>query len=284
MILSLITDDVALAAEAERAGIDRIMIDLEREGKAERQAGRKLFQSSHCLESIAPIKAALERAPVIVRINPLSSRTQHEIEAVIAAGADVVMLPYFFTAAEVRSFTHLVGGRGQVSLLVETVSAIGALSDCLAAGGIDEVHIGLNDLSIELGCDVILEPLCTAMIEELAATLREAGVPFGIGGIGRLSCDTLPVHPQRLLAEQVRLGCSRGWLGRTFREGLDGSRLGAEVTRIRDVTAQWREASEEARRENRAAMVEEILAWKARVGQGRGCASVASVGAWNWTG
>ena len=41
MILSLITDDVALAAEAERAGIDRIMIDLEREGKAQRQAGRK---------------------------------------------------------------------------------------------------------------------------------------------------------------------------------------------------------------------------------------------------
>ena len=50
MILSLITDDVDLAAEAERAGIDRIMIDLEREGKAQRQAGRNLFQSSHRLE------------------------------------------------------------------------------------------------------------------------------------------------------------------------------------------------------------------------------------------
>ena len=114
------------------------------------------------------------------------------------------------------------------------------------------------------------------MIEELAATLREAGVPFGVGGIGRLSCDTLPVHPQRLLAEQVRLGCSRGWLGRTFREGLDGSRLCAEVGHIRDVTAEWREASEEVRRENRAALAEEIRVWKARVGQGRGCAG----GAW----
>ena len=215
----------------------------------------------------------------MVRINPLSARTPQEIDAVIAAGADVIMLPYFFTAAEARSFTNLVGDRSQVSLLVETSSAIRELPDCLAAGGIDEVHIGLNDLSIELGCGVILEPLCTAMIEELAAALREAGVPFGIGGIGRLSCDTLPVHPQRLLAEQVRLGCSRGWLGRTFREGLDGSRLSAEVTRIRDVTARWRAAPEEARRENRAALVEEILAWKARVGQGRGCASDASVAA-----
>ena len=132
----------------------------------------------------------------MVRINPLSARTPQEIDAVIAAGADVIMLPYFFTAAEARSFTSLVGGRSQVSLLVETSSAVGELPDCLAAGGIDEVHIGLNDLSIELGCDVILEPLCTAMIEELAATLREAGVPFGVGGIGRLSCDTLPVHPR----------------------------------------------------------------------------------------
>ena len=195
MILSLITDDVALAAEAERAGIDRIMIDLEREGKAERQAGRKLFQSSHRLESIAPLKAALERASVMVRINPLSARTPQEVDAVIAAGADVIMLPYFFTAAEARSFTSLVGGRRQVSLLVETLSAIGALPECLAAGGIDEVHIGLNDLSIELGCDVILEPLCTAMIEDLAATLREAGVPFGIGGIGTAAVRHAPGRP-----------------------------------------------------------------------------------------
>jgi citrate lyase beta subunit len=267
MILSLITDDVALAAEAERAGIDRIMIDLEREGKAERQAGRKLFQSSHRLESIAPIRTALERAAVMVRINPLSARTPQEIDAVIAAGAKVIMLPYFFTAAEARSFTSLVAGRCQVSLLVETLSALGELPACLAAGGIDEVHIGLNDLSIELGCDVILEPLCTTMIEELAATLREARVPFGVGGIARLSCDTLPIHPQRLLAEQVRLGCSRGWLGRTFREGLDGSRLGAEVTRLRDVIAHWGAASEEARGENRAALVHEILVWKASVAQ-----------------
>ena len=49
MILSFITDDRALAVEAERAGIDRIMIDLEREGKAQRQAGRNLFQSSRRL-------------------------------------------------------------------------------------------------------------------------------------------------------------------------------------------------------------------------------------------
>lgn len=263
MILSLITDDVRLAAEADRAGIDRIMIDLEREGKALRQAGRNLFQSSHRLESVGPVKEVLQRAALVVRINPLSERTAREIDAVLAGGADVIMLPYFFTAAEVQSFVGIVAGRSRVSLLVETKSAADRLAGCLAVGKVDEVHIGLNDLSIELGCSVMLEPLCNGVVEGLAATLRAARVPFGVGGIGRLSCETLPVHPERLLAEQVRLGCSRGWLGRTFRVGLDSCRVAAEVARIREAVARWGSAPEEARRENRRALVDEILSWKA---------------------
>ena len=137
------------------------------------------------------------------------------------------------------------------------------MRDCLAAGPIDEVHIGLNDLSIDLGCDVMLEPMCTGVIDTLTATLREARVPFGVGGIARLSCETLPVRPERLLAEQVRLGCSRAWLGRTFRDGLRGGRLAAEVARIREAVARWGAASEEACQENRRALVDEILQWKA---------------------
>jgi citrate lyase beta subunit len=263
MILSLITDDPALAGAAERAGIDRIMIDLEREGKAQRQAGRNLFQSSHQIESVGVVKAALGRASLVVRINPLSERTPREIDAVIAAGADVIMLPYFFTPSDVRTFVGLVDGRRRVSLLVETKSAADQLSECLAAGQIDEVHIGLNDLSIDLGCDVMLEPLCTGVVDTLAATLRRADMPFGVGGLARLSCQTLPVGPERLLAEQVRLGCSRGWLGRTFRDDLDGGRLAAEVEHLREAVARWGAASSAACRENRRALVEEILKWRA---------------------
>ena len=263
MILSLITDDVALAGEAERAGIDRIVIDLEREGKAERQAGRSLFQSTHRLDSVHHVKAALQRADLMVRINPLSERTPDEIDAVLAGGTDVVMLPYFFTPADVRSFVAMVDGRCKVSLLVETKSAVGQLAACLAAGHIDEVHIGLNDLSIELGCDVILEPMCTDVIDSLAAMLREARMPFGVGGLGPLSYEILPVRPERLLAEQVRLGCTRAWLGRTFRHGLGGDRLSAEVDRIREAVERWRSASEEECRENRRTLFDEIQRWKA---------------------
>jgi 2-keto-3-deoxy-L-rhamnonate aldolase RhmA len=265
MMLSLITDDVALAVEAERAGIDRVMIDLEREGKAQRQAGRNLFQSTHSLESVARVKAVLHRAAMIVRINPLSERTPQEIDDVVASGADVIMLPYFFTPDEVRTFVALVGGRSQVSLLVETRSAVECLPECLAAGGIDEVHVGLNDLSIDLGCTVLLEPLCTGVVDRIVAVLRASGVPFGIGGLARLSCGTLPVCPERLLAEQVRLGCRRAWLGRTFRDGLPVSGLALEVARIREAVARWEVASLAEWEANRFLLVEEVLRWKARV-------------------
>jgi hypothetical protein len=147
-------------------------------------------------------------------------------------------------------------------LLVETKSAVCQLAACLAAGHIDEVHVGLNDLSIELGCDVMLEPMCTDVIDGLTATLRDAGVPFGVGGIARLSAESLPVRPERLLAEQVRLGCTRAWLGRTFREGLRSGRLAAEVDHIREAVARWCTASEDAHCENRTALVGEIQMWK----------------------
>jgi citrate lyase beta subunit len=273
MMLSLITDDVALAKEAERAGVDRIMIDLEREGKAARQVGRDLFQSTHQLESVLRVKATLERAALIVRINPLSERTADEIAAVLAGGADVIMLPYFFTPGDVRAFLTIVGGRSGVSLLVETKSAAEQLAACLACGRVDEVHIGLNDLSIELGCEVMLEPMSTGVIDRLAATLRDAQVPFGIGGVARLSAEALPVRPERLLAEQVRLGCTRGWLGRTFRDGLRGGRLSAEVDRVREAVARWSSAPVEAHRENRAALFDQIQLWKASLARERGAES-----------
>ena len=263
MILSLITDDVALAEEAERAGIDRIVIDLEREGKAERQAGRSLFQSTHQLDSVHHIKAALQRADLMVRINPLSERTPDEIDAVLAGGTDVVMLPYFFTPADVRSFVAMVDGRCKVSLLVETNSAAGQLAACLAAGHIDEVHIGLNDLSIELGCDVILEPMCTGVIDSLAATLREAGMPFGVGGIG--GCRTRSCRSDRSGCSPSRCAwdaLAPGWAGR-FATGWAAIGLSAEVDRIRKAVERWRSASEEEYRENRRALFDEIQRWKA---------------------
>ena len=262
MKLCLITDDVAFAVEAEQAGIDRILLDLERDGKAERQAGRNLFLSNHRIESVARLKRTLRKTPIVVRINPLSARSHIEIDTVADAGADFIMLPYFSGLPEVRAFLKMVRSRAGVILLVETKSAAGQIEALVTEPGVDEVHIGLNDLSISLGQDSIFEPLCAGMIEEMASVLRDARVPFGFGGIARLSLQGLPVHPEHMLAEQVRLGASRGWLSRTFRGGMERSRdpgeLAREVMALRRAVKKWQSAPPWALLQVHAALSREV--------------------------
>jgi 2-keto-3-deoxy-L-rhamnonate aldolase RhmA len=262
MKLCLITDDVTFAIEAEQEGIDRIMLDLEREGKAARQAGRSLFLSSHQIESVTRLKDALTSAPLVVRVNPLSERSQGEIDAVADAGADFIMLPYFSGLTEVRIFLELVRRRSRVILLVETRSAADELDDLVHEPGVDEVHIGLNDLAISLGYNNLFEPLCSGLVDRMAARLRSARIPFGIGGLARLSRQELPIHPEHMLAEQVRVGASRALLGRTFRGEMERSRargdLAAAVDAIRRAVKKWQSAPQSALVANHAALNKEV--------------------------
>ena len=147
--LTLITDDPVLAAKADRCGVNRIGLDLERVGKAERQAGHDVRLSEHRIESLAVVGAALEHAELFVRLNPVGPTTADEIEAALRLGAKALMLPYFRTAEEVATFVRLVDRRAHITALLETAPAILRIRDILAVPGIDEVMIGLNDLRLE---------------------------------------------------------------------------------------------------------------------------------------
>lgn len=266
MKLCLITDKTEFALEAERCGVERIMLDLEREGKAQRQAGRKLFLSEHAVESVAKMKAVLRESSLVVRVNPPGRKSAAEIDEVVEGGADFVMLPYFHTPEEARDFVALVGGRARTILLVETRSAAEALPRIVKEAGVDEVHIGLNDLSISLGSRSIFEPVCDGTIERLAALLKKSGIPFGFGGIARPSNRGLPVDPEKVLAEQVRLKAGVGWLGRSFRGGMEEERrpgeLAREVNLIREAVRRWESATEEEFARNGEALRREVEAWE----------------------
>ena len=60
--LTLLTSDPALAAEADRAGVDRVGLDFERLDKAARQAGHDTRMSDHSLDDLARIARCLTRA------------------------------------------------------------------------------------------------------------------------------------------------------------------------------------------------------------------------------
>lgn len=60
--LMYITNDKEVAKIAENAGVDRIWIDLEVNGKEERQKGMDTVKSKHKIEDVAKIKKVLNNA------------------------------------------------------------------------------------------------------------------------------------------------------------------------------------------------------------------------------
>ena len=122
--LMYITNDPTVAKIAADAGVDRIFIDMEVLGKAERQGGMDTVQSHHTPEDIAKVRAAIgDQAEIMARVNPMNSNSQTEIDDAIANGADVIMLPMWRTVDDLRQLVRMVNGRAKVMPLLETDTA-----------------------------------------------------------------------------------------------------------------------------------------------------------------
>jgi 2-keto-3-deoxy-L-rhamnonate aldolase RhmA len=212
--LLYITKDPAVGQVAERAGVDWIFVDMEYRGKSDRQAKRDTVISAHTLDDVKAMRQAITRSQLMVRLNPWGEWSPEEVDGVVQAGADIVMLPFFTTTAEVSAFVKQVGGRGKTCLLLETLAGIEVLDEILAVPGIDFVHIGLNDLHIERGTTFMFEFLADGGVDAIAAKLRAAGISFGFGGMARIGGLVPPA--ERILAEHFRLGSTGVILSRSF--------------------------------------------------------------------
>lgn len=218
--LMYITNKPAVAKIAEEVGIDWIFIDMEFIGKDSRQGGLDTVQNHHTVEDVQNIRKAVTKSKVLVRVNPIHEvlpdypSSKDEIDAVINAGADIVMLPFYKTVKEVRQFIQYVGGRAKTCLLLETAEAAILLDETLKIPGIDMIHLGLNDLHLELGMRFMFQLLSDGVVEQLGNKIKAAGIPFGFGGIARLDSGMLPGAD--VLKEHVRLGSSMVIVSRSF--------------------------------------------------------------------
>ncbi|MGN0661262.1 MAG: aldolase/citrate lyase family protein, partial [Oscillospiraceae bacterium] len=140
--------------------------------------------------------------------------SREEIDDVIEAGADIVMLPFFKTTDEVKTFIYLVGGRATTVLLVETPQAVENIDEILKIPGIDEIHIGLNDLSLGYGKKFMFELLSDGTVDSITEKIKNKGIPFGIGGIAGLEGGAL--SGKYILGEHYRLGSQMAILSRSF--------------------------------------------------------------------
>lgn len=212
--LMYITNQPEIALLAEQNGVDWVFVDLELNGKVERQGHLDTVISRHAVRDVSRLRAVLKHAELLVRVNPIFQGSRYEINEVINRGADVVMLPYYKSVDEVARFIELVDKRAGVCLLCETKEAVACMPDVLKLPGIDYVHIGLNDLHLSYGQSFLFEPLADGTVEAVTRQLQIAGILYGFGGIARIGEGRLPA--EKVLGEHVRLGSSLAILSRSF--------------------------------------------------------------------
>lgn len=218
--LMYITNKPDIAQIAETAGVDRIFLDMEYIGKAARQGGMDTVQNHHTLEDVKKVAEAITSAELLVRINPIHEKTEdyisseEEINKAIENGAKVLMLPYFKTVNEVKRFIEIVDGRAKVMPLLETPEAVDVVDSILKLDGLDEIFIGLNDLSLGYRKKFMFELLSDSTVEDLCYKFHKAGIPYGFGGIAAIGKGDLPA--EKIITEHYRLGSTCVILSRSF--------------------------------------------------------------------
>lgn len=218
--LMYITNRTEIAQIAESSGVDRIFVDMEYIGKASRQGGMDSVKNHHTIADIKAVKEAVESAEVLARVNPIHKATdeycssQEEIDATVKAGADIIMLPFIQSVDEVKTFIEMVDGRAKTMLLIETPASAEALDEILEIPGIDEIYIGLNDLSLGYNKKFMFELLADGTVEKLCLKCKLKGIPYGFGGIASLGNGMLP--SEYIIREHYRLGSSSAILSRSF--------------------------------------------------------------------
>ena len=206
----------------QKIGVDRIFLDLEILGKKERQKGLDtIISESHSINDVKRLSSILTTSELLVRINPLNINSKSEIEKCIKDGADILMLPMFKTKKEVQSFINIVDKRVKTCLLLETSQALCRLDDILTVEGIDEIHIGLNDLHLSMGLDFMFELLSGGIVEYIIKKIRPFNIKVGFGGIAPLEKGL--VSGEMILKEHIRLNSSSVILSRPFDALLDNN-------------------------------------------------------------
>lgn len=218
--LMFVTNRVDVAEAAQAAGVDRIFVDMEYIGKSDRQGGMDTVQNMHTLHDVRALRKVLTTSTLHVRCNPIHDATEsypsteEEINSIIDAGADVIMLPFFQNAEQVRRFIKAVDGRVKTNLLVETPEAAENIDEILEVEGIDEIHIGLNDLHLGYGMTFMFELVADGTVEKLCEKISKKNISYGFGGVARVGTGTLPA--ECILGEHYRLGSERVILSRAF--------------------------------------------------------------------
>jgi hypothetical protein len=243
---TLWTNDPALAARADAAGVDRIGLDLETLGKHERQKGLATWISPHREDQLPALRKAITRGKLFCRTNPINPQSKAEIDRLIGYGVQVLMLPMFTIAQECEKFVACIDGRAEAVCLLENRTAAENVNEIVRVAGIDNVHIGLNDLTLSLKMSNRFAVMSSTLMDKIADAVLGAGIRFGVGGVGRvvIGDDKLPIPSDLIYAQYPRLGATAALISRAFFGGDPSTvDLTAEVKKSRERLDWWNKQS-----------------------------------------
>jgi hypothetical protein len=247
-VLTLWTNEPALARRADAAGVDRIGLDLETYKKAERQPkALSTWISPHAEEQLPALRESIGRGKLFCRVNPVADPgCRAQIDRLAAYGVEVMMLPMFTSADEVRRFVDYVNGRAECVLLLENCEAADRVEEIVKVPGVSDVHVGINDLTLSL-CKRTGDTnrnrfgvLASDLMHRVGRAVLGEGIRFGVGGIGRVMDNDQKIPSDLVYAQYPRLGATAALIARSF-FGPDPQTLDltAEVKRARDRLSWW---------------------------------------------
>ena len=126
-----------------------------------------------------------------------------------------------------------VNGVASCQIVPVTGPFINDREKLLCVDGVDEAHIGLNDLAIDLGCEFISEVLVDRRLDGIACIAAQRHPGFGFGAVAGRGCGPLPIDPEIIISEQARLGTSVAWLGRSYSRACEKLTRSELVNEIR---------------------------------------------------
>jgi len=235
----LFSTDPSFAARAVRAGAAGVIVDWERRGKRERQAGADTQVNADTPADLARIRAATS-GRVLCRVNGWGRGSEREIDQAVALGADEVLLPMVRRPSEVDAALAAIRGRCGLGILVETTEAVRRVDE-LVRRPVARLYVGLNDLMIDRGGRTLFAALVDGTVDRVRAAVP-ARIPFGVAGL-TLPDRGAPIPCRLLAAELARLDADFTFLRRSFTADVAGRDLAVELPRALGAVAAARRAS-----------------------------------------
>lgn len=219
---------MAQSQDCVAGSADGIIIDLETRGKHARQDGFDTEINAHRLEDIHAL-ASLVSAPVLCRINLPQNGDWDELDAVLDAGADEIIVPMIADLRTARAMVDRIAGTAAITLMIETRNAL-SIATQLADLPVNRIYVGLNDLRISCGHPTIFTPMRDGSLDQIREGTRK--VQFGFGGL-TLPSGGSPLPARHLFGEMARLKSDFTFLRRSFYRDTAGKDVSVAIAEIR---------------------------------------------------